>query len=82
LRWRNPKGTGYPIFVEITPQPAAGGLRPAGTGAVTAIVTGLDPSAGYCFKVGAVVAFGNPSAVAWSAPACIRGATAATPGPG
>jgi serine/threonine-protein kinase PknK len=82
LHWRNPKGTAYPIFVEIKPRPAAGGLRPAGTGAVSAIVTGLDPSAGYCFEVGAVVAFGNPSTVAWSAPACIRGATAATPEPG
>jgi serine/threonine protein kinase len=82
LRWRNPKGTDYPMFVEIKPRPATGSLRSAGTGAISAIVTGLDPSAGYCFEVGAVVTFGNPSTVAWSAPACIRGAAGTTPGPG
>ncbi|MGD0240125.1 MAG: protein kinase [Streptosporangiaceae bacterium] len=78
LSWHNPAGAGYALFVQATPALAGGPIRPAGTGATTALVTGLDPATGYCFEVGAVVRFGNPSVVAWSTPACIRGATAQT----
>jgi tRNA A-37 threonylcarbamoyl transferase component Bud32 len=77
LRWRNPAGGSFPLFVETRPRPFGGsGLKPAGTGADSALVTGLSPATGYCFKVGAVVRFGNPSVVAWSAPVCVRGAKA------
>ena len=50
-------------------------------GASSTPVAGLDPHAGYCFVVGAVVAWGNPSVVARSVPTCIRGAVAATSSP-
>ena len=43
-------------------------------------ITGLDPKKGYSFTVGAIVALGQsngePATIAWSKPACIRGATA------
>jgi tRNA A-37 threonylcarbamoyl transferase component Bud32 len=73
LHWRVGAAHHFPIFLERAPRDPAG-LRPLADGTTTATVTGLDPSQGYCFMVGAVVAFGNPSAVAWSAPACIRDA--------
>jgi hypothetical protein len=77
LRWRLPPGSRYPLFVQQT---AAGGpaapLRPLGAGTTSTTLTGLDPGAGYCFEVGALVALGQPSAVAWSQPVCIRGAAA------
>jgi len=45
-------------------------------------VSGLDPSVpGYCFTVGAVVAWGSPSQVSWSQPRCTPGAKVVTPTP-
>ncbi len=76
LRWRNPPGADYPMFAEIKPRPFGSGLRSVGTGVDAALITGLNPAKGYCFEVGAVVQFGDPSIVAWSAPTCIRGASA------
>jgi hypothetical protein len=76
LRWGLRAGARYPIVV----QRSAAGLPPALTalpdGSTSATLGGLDPAAGYCFEVGAVVAFGQPTTVAWSAPVCIRGAVA------
>ncbi len=51
-------------------------------GTRTTTVSGLDLRAGYCFTVGAFVAAGSPAAVAWSRPACIRGAVPEQPPPG
>jgi serine/threonine-protein kinase PknK len=81
LRWRDRPGASYPLFVQISPRPADY-MRSVGTGTETALVTGLNPAKGYCFEVGAVIQFGNPSIVAWSAPACTRGATALADGDG
>ena len=43
-------------------------------------ISGLDPAKGYCFVVGAIVALGQSdgqaATIAWSKPACIRGAHA------
>lgn len=75
LHWSIPAGNQYPLFVQraaANQQPATASLNSSST--TTTTVTGLDPKAGYCFQVGALVAEGNPSAVAWSKPACIRGA--------
>jgi hypothetical protein len=73
LHWTLGDADRFPIFLQRSPADPAG-LRALGDGARTTTVTGLDPKEGYCFTVGAVVAFGSPSAVAWSRPACIRGA--------
>ncbi|GAB2956445.1 hypothetical protein GCM10027280_51310 [Micromonospora polyrhachis] len=42
-------------------------------------VDGLDPNAGYCFRVGTVVFWDTPAAVTWSEARCIRGATWRSP---
>jgi serine/threonine-protein kinase PknK len=77
LRWTLAAGSTYPIVVQRS---SPGGGAPVLTalpgGATSATVAGLDPAAGYCFQVGAVVAFGQPTTVAWSAPVCVRGAVA------
>ena len=44
------------------------------SGSTTFTVGGLEAGTGYCFKVGVVVALGQPSTVAWSSSLCIRGA--------
>ncbi len=77
LHWQLGRDEQYPLFVRTAA--ASGGpptLTPVPNGTTTTAVGGLDPHAGYCFQVGAVVSFGRPSTVAWSAPLCIRGATA------
>jgi serine/threonine-protein kinase PknK len=77
LRWRLPAGSSYPLFVQqVAASQATAPLRPLDAGTTATTVTGLDAGAGYCFEVGALVALGQPSAVAWSQPVCIRGAVA------
>lgn len=77
LHWQLGAGNGYPLFVQVSAESGgAATLRSVRKGSTTTTVSGLDPQAGYCFAVGAVVAFGQPAAVAWSAPVCIRGAVA------
>jgi hypothetical protein len=77
LRWQLGPGNRYPLFVQeaVSGRPP-GAPRPVPLGATTTTVDGLDPAAGYCFEVGALVALGQPSTVAWSEPVCIRGAVA------
>ncbi|MGP3928983.1 protein kinase domain-containing protein [Nonomuraea sp. KM88] len=76
LAWRAVRKSGYPTVVQQAP----GDRLMSATGdAGTYTVGGLDPATGYCFKVGAVVALGQPSSVAWSPALCIRGATEADP---
>jgi tRNA A-37 threonylcarbamoyl transferase component Bud32 len=75
LRWRLADAR-FPLVLLRRPgphQPVV--LAEGSTGTV---VGGLDPRTGYCFQVGAVVELGR---VAWSAPACIRGAQP-SPSPG
>ena len=77
LRWQLGAGNRYPLFVQqaVSGRPPAA-PTPVPLGTTTTTVAGLDPRAGYCFEVGALVALGQPSALAWSRPVCIRGAVA------
>jgi serine/threonine protein kinase len=79
LTWKVPPGDRYPLAMQRSAPGVASSLQLiSGTETTTtATATGLDPGKGYCFRVGAVVVMANPSTVAWSQPACIRGATAA-----
>ncbi|NUP52979.1 MAG: serine/threonine protein kinase [Catenulispora sp.] len=83
VHWHVAAGNHDQIIVEIDSAkpgvPRRTDVVPAGASSTP--VAGLDPHAGYCFVVGAVVAWGNPSVVARSAPTCIRGAVAGTPSP-
>ncbi|NUR89896.1 MAG: hypothetical protein HOY71_37945, partial [Nonomuraea sp.] len=60
-------------------QAGAGGptVTALGQGATTTRVAGLDPEAGYCFLVGVPLRISADSTVAWSKPACVRGARSA-----
>jgi serine/threonine-protein kinase PknK len=76
LRWTLTRDNDYPIVVQQgseTPQ-----ALPPRTMSTT--ISGLDPAKGYCFIVGAIVALGQSdgqsATIAWSKPACIRGAHA------
>ncbi|MEV5324659.1 protein kinase [Nonomuraea sp. NPDC052634] len=71
LSWKSARKTQYPVIVQQAPDDR---LMSAPSGSTTYTVGKLDPGTGYCFKVGAVVALGQPSSVAWSSSLCIRGA--------
>lgn len=84
LDWHIAPGNDHALAVQI--QAALGGsppqtvMMPARTFSYE--VSGLDPSVpGYCFTVGAVVAWGSPSQVSWSQPRCTPGAKVVTPTP-
>ena len=78
LRWSLTKRNNYPIVVQQADEigSKAPQLLPRKT--VSTTVTGLDTSKGYCFLVGAMVALGEnngmDATIAWSKPACVRGA--------
>jgi hypothetical protein len=81
LHWQLVPGNRYSLVVERATssfRESPPTLLPAGT--TTTTVDGLDPTKGYCFVVGAIVALGQPSTEAWSDPACIRGASVEGPG--
>lgn len=83
LSWRLPTGSRYPLVVQQTA--ATGGTSrtvPVGGGATSTVLDGLDAKRGYCFQVGAVLAFGQPTTVAWSSPVCVHGASVTTSVPG
>ncbi|GAA3141749.1 hypothetical protein [Nonomuraea salmonea] len=71
LSWKTARKTEYPVIVQQAPDDR---LMSAPAGSTTYTVGKLDPGTGYCFKVGAVVALGRPSSVAWSSALCVRGA--------
>ncbi|MDQ2725923.1 MAG: hypothetical protein M3Y36_10575 [Actinomycetota bacterium] len=79
LRWKDPSNGAYPFVVAIVGAPK---VQTTNTSTQT-VIAGLDPTRGYCFKVGAFYAIGSPPAFA--APVCIRRATAdsttVAPGP-
>ncbi|MGW3344385.1 serine/threonine protein kinase [Nonomuraea rubra] len=76
LSWKAVRKNDYPTIIQQAPGDR---LMSAPAGSTTYSVGGLDPATGYCFKVGAVVALGQPSSVAWSSALCIRGAAEADP---
>ncbi|MET7337333.1 protein kinase [Nonomuraea sp. NPDC005650] len=77
LAWKAVRKSGYPVVIQQAPGDR---LVSAASGGNTYTLGGLDPVTGYCFKVGAVVALGQPSSVAWSSALCIRGAAETSPG--
>ncbi|MEV0380467.1 protein kinase [Nonomuraea sp. NPDC050643] len=77
LSWKAVRKSGYPTVIQQAPGDR---MMSAATGTTTYTVGGLEPTTGYCFKVGSVVALGQPSSVAWSSALCIRGAAEANPG--
>ncbi|MFI6740020.1 protein kinase [Nonomuraea sp. NPDC050451] len=77
LAWKAVRKSGYPVVIQQAP---GNRLVPAASGRNTHTLGGLDPVTGYCFKVGTVVALGQPSSVAWSPALCIRGAAETSPG--
>lgn len=79
LRWKDPSNGAYPFVVQVV---GARGVQATNTSTQT-VIAGLDPTRGYCFKVGAFYAIGSPPAFANAV--CIRRATAdstTTPAPG
>jgi hypothetical protein len=79
LHWKLGPDNGLPLLVMWSAAGAAErpAPQPVSNGSTSTTVTGLDPRKGYCFKVGALVAETQPSVtMAWSQPACIRGAQA------
>jgi hypothetical protein len=78
LRWWLPTvSRRLPILVRPAPWDGRPAIA-AGNGATGAVVRGLRPTAGYCFRVGAVLrtaaVTGRKPVIAWSKPLCIRGA--------
>jgi hypothetical protein len=55
-------------------EPGGRALTPLEAGTTSARLSGLDPDTGYCFVVGVPLDIGENSTVAWSKPACVRGA--------
>ncbi|TYB68847.1 protein kinase [Nonomuraea sp. PA05] len=78
LRWSLPAGArDYPVVVQHSPvKKGEQAITPLSQGATSTRVTGLDPDTGYCFLVGVPLRISESSTVAWSKPACIRGAVA------
>jgi serine/threonine-protein kinase PknK len=76
LRWKLVPGNNYPIMVEQADETGSQPPQALPKRTTSTTITGLDPKKGYCFTVGAIVALGQPTTIAWSKPACIRGATA------
>lgn len=77
LQWKDPSDGIYQYVVQVIDV-----TNPRATNSATqTVVTGLDPTRGYCFTVGAVYDPASQPAYA-AVPACIRGATASPPAPG
>lgn len=77
LQWTLPAAARrYPVVLQRSPAEDGGPLTALGQGATRAKVAGLDAGTGYCFVVGVPLNIAEKSTVAWSKPACVRGATA------
>lgn len=80
LRWKLTKNNDYPIWVQQADEAGSEPPQALPPRTLSTTISGLDPAKGYCFVVGAMVAMGQgdkqPATVAWSKPACIRGAHA------
>ncbi|SDH49059.1 serine/threonine-protein kinase [Nonomuraea jiangxiensis] len=81
LRWTLPAGARrYPVVLQRSPiEQDENPITALAQGTTTTRVAGLDPGTGYCFLVGVPLSFSENSTVAWSKPACIRGAVARSP---
>jgi serine/threonine-protein kinase PknK len=80
LHWKLARGNNYPIMVQQADETGSQPPQALPKRTLSTTISGLDPSKGYCFTVGAIVALGQSdgqaATIAWSRPACIRGATA------
>jgi serine/threonine protein kinase len=80
LRWKLARGNNYPIMVQQADQAGSEAPQALPPRTMSTTISGLDPAKGYCFVVGAIVALGQSdgqaATIAWSKPACIRGAHA------
>jgi serine/threonine protein kinase len=80
LHWKLARGNNYPIMVQQADETGSQAPQALPKRTLSTTISGLDPSKGYCFTVGAIVALGQSdgqaATIAWSKPACIRGATA------
>jgi serine/threonine-protein kinase PknK len=79
LHWTLARGNNYPILVQQADEQGSQAPQALPKHTLSTTISGLDASRGYCFTVGAIVALGQsngqPATIAWSKPACIRGAT-------
>ena len=79
LHWMLARNNDYPILVQQADEQGSQPPQALPKRTLSTTISGLDPSRGYCFTVGAIVALGQsdgqPATIAWSKPACIRGAT-------
>ena len=79
LRWTLARGNDYPILVQQADEQGSQAPQALPKRTLNTTISGLDPERGYCFTVGAIVALGQSNGqaatIAWSKPACIRGAT-------
>ena len=80
LRWRLAANNDYPIMVQQADETGSQAPQALPKRTTNTTISGLDPKKGYCFTVGAIVALGQSdgqaATIAWSKPACVRGATA------
>jgi hypothetical protein len=80
LHWKLTRGNDYPIMVQQADETGSQPPQALPKHTLSTTISGLDPAKGYCFTVGAIVALGQSdgqqATIAWSKPACIRGATA------
>lgn len=76
LKWTLPAGAArYPVVLQREPfEENAQRITPLQAGSTGTRVLGLNPDLGYCFVVGVALRVSEETTVAWSEPACIRGA--------
>ncbi|NUT09570.1 MAG: fibronectin type III domain-containing protein [Nonomuraea sp.] len=75
LRWTLPAyARSYPVVVQRAPAEDGPALTALEQGATSTRLSGLTKDVGYCFQVGVALQISEESKVAWSKPACIRGA--------
>jgi serine/threonine protein kinase len=77
LRWSLRAGNRYPLLVVQQPSTAGQATKYLAGGTTSHLVTHLDTTKNYCFKVGAFTGYvmekGVPGTVAWSKPVCAAG---------
>jgi serine/threonine protein kinase len=79
LAWKLAKNNNYPILVQQADETGSQAPQALPKRTMSTTIGGLDPVKGYCFTVGTIVALGQvdgqPAAIAWSKPVCVRGAS-------
>ncbi|MFI6322575.1 serine/threonine-protein kinase [Nonomuraea sp. NPDC050556] len=76
LKWSlPPAATRYPVVLQREPfEENAQRITALKAGTTGTRVLALNPDLGYCFVIGVALQISEASTVAWSEPACIRGA--------